>query len=936
VSVDSPFGGFTPENVVDLLMQALKIEAEPTPAEVEAEVDKLLTGLFQPLLPWRRAIIDDILKRIRVRVGVASVLSDAAGHIDWLGGVDRQEWKFWPRLERYLRRVDELEPAKVLELDRSTDKTLELLESPQREGRWDRRGLVVGHVQSGKTSHYTALAAKALDAGYQIIVILAGVHNSLRAQTHERIDEYLIGRDSAALLEAVRQHRTTVEAGQRLGVSDFDLKRGVSDPAISILTCTNSNDTGDFKTAVATIVGLPVGPGSRLVMVVKKNATILRNLVDWMRLQNAAPGTAAPDRRVPAPTLVVDDEADHASINTRDPDQDPTTINRLIRELLMVFDRVSLVGYTATPFANIFIPIDANPANQARFGDDLFPRSFIVNLKPPSDYIGPDRVFGHPGDESINIPERPPLPMFISVNDAGTWMPDKHKKDHYPGSIPASLQEAVRLFVLVCAARAARGDEQVHNSMLVHATRFVNVQSRVAEQIEAELNALRNVLTYGAPGSSQSGRQRIESLWNRHILKEHEDFRVQLGEECPPLPDWDQVWSRVDAALKRITVMRVNGTSADALKYSKNPEGVYVIAIGGDKLSRGLTLEGLSVSYFLRTSNMFDTLLQMGRWFGYRPGYADLCRVYTTGTLYAAFREIALAMEDLRADLDLMADTKKTPLEFGLRVRTPQDGLVITSANKIRRGDPVQVRFADSIIQTLEIPRRGDQAVENRAAVRKLIDRLGSAERKVRGQPSPHYLWHGVGVDIVLEFLSRYEAFATPSFFGRCNAIRNYIRQQVEKGELTGWTVAVVSKKTSPRQVRLGANDVNLVERGRDSTAAPDDRLRMRGVVGSEEEALDLSPAEYAIADAARASKAEDAPKFRETVRNQRPATRGLLLLYPLKVRGEDLEPGEDFIPAVAISFPASRTAQPLSYTVNDVWKQQYGLIDEPDDDQSA
>ena len=151
-------------------------------------------------------------------------------------------------------------------------------------------------MQSGKTSHYTALAAKALDAGYQIIVILAGVHNSLRAQTHERIDEYLIGRDSAALLEAVRQHRTTVEAGQRIGVSDFDLKRGISDPAISILTCTNSNDTGDFKTAVATIVGLPVGPGSRLVMVVKKNATILRNLVDWMRLQNAAPAPRGPSR----------------------------------------------------------------------------------------------------------------------------------------------------------------------------------------------------------------------------------------------------------------------------------------------------------------------------------------------------------------------------------------------------------------------------------------------------------------------------------------------------------------------------------------------------------------------------------------------------------------------------------------------------------------
>lgn len=935
MSGGSPFVGFTPETVVDLLMGALKMGADPTLAQVEVEVDKLLTGHFAPLRRCRKTIIDDVLRRIRVRVGVASVLSDDADHVDWLSLCDRSSWAFWPRLERYLRQARKLEPAKALELDRSTDRTLELLESPLREGRWDRRGLVVGHVQSGKTSHYTALAAKALDAGYQIVIILAGVHNSLRAQTHERIDEYLIGRDSAALLEAVRQRRATVGGGPRIGVGALDLRLGVPDPAVAILTCTNSNETGDFRTAVATQVGLQVGPGSRLVMVVKKNATILTNLVEWMRLQNGAPG-GGPDRRVPAPTLVIDDEADHASVNTSDPDQDPTTINRLIRGLLMAFDRVSLVGYTATPFANIFIPPDVNAAGQARFGDDLFPRSFIVNLKPPSDYIGPDRVFGHSGDESINIPERPALPMFVPVEDAGAWMPDGHRKDHYPGVVPASLQEAVRLFVLVCAARAARGDERVHNSMLVHATRFVNVQSRVAEQIEAELNALRNVLYFGAAGSSRSERQAMKDLWTEQVLTKHEGFRTQLGEGCPSLPGWEEVWGRVDTALRRITVMRVNGTSADALKYSRSPEGVYVIVIGGDKLSRGLTLEGLSVSYFLRTSNMFDTLLQMGRWFGYRPNYPDLCRVYTTPTLYAAFREIALAMEDLRAELDLMADTRKTPLEFGLRVRAPQDGLVITSANKIRRGEPVQVRFANSVIQALEIPREGDQAVENRAAVRDLVEGLGPAERHVRGGSSPHYLWHNVGVGRVLEFLGRYEAFSTPSFFNRCAAIRNYISQQVEVGELTGWTVAVVSKRSSPCQVRLGAYDVNLVERKEDSAPAPDGCLRLRGLAGSEEEALDLSRAEYSVANEARASKADDAPKFRGTVRSERPATRGLLLIYPLKVRGQDLRPGEDFIPAVAISFPASGTARPLSYMVNDVWKRQYGLIDEPDDDASA
>ena len=263
----------------------------------------------------------------------------------------------------------------------------------------------------------------------------------------------------------------------------------------------------------------------------KKNATILRNLGDWIRLQSA-PGMGAAERHITAPTLVIDDEADHASINTRDPDQDPTTINRLIRQLLKSFDRVSFVGYTATPFANIFIPMDVDPLQLARFGEDLFPRSFIVNLKPPSDYIGPDLVFGHPGDESIDIPERPPLPMYVKVDDAGTWMPDKHKKDHFPGTVPKTLQDAVRLFVLVCAARAARGDENTHNSMLVHATRFVNVQTRVADQIQAELDALRNVLSFGGPGSTIDERQGMEKLWREHMLEKHEAFRLQLGDAC--------------------------------------------------------------------------------------------------------------------------------------------------------------------------------------------------------------------------------------------------------------------------------------------------------------------------------------------------------------------------------------------------------------------
>jgi hypothetical protein len=920
------FSGFTAENIIDLLLMSFTGATEPTPALVEAKVDEFLVGPFAQLSAQRPTIIDEILRRIRVRIGTASTLDErGADHVPWLTEADRSKWRFWPRLNDYLRRIDRLPPSVLQELDFSTDQSLERLESPDRSGRWDRRGLVVGHVQSGKTTHYTALTAKALDAGYEIIIILAGTHNSLRSQTHERLDRHLIGRDSAALVEALRSGATNVTIGW-IGVGDDDRKLGKPPLPFTILTCTTSAEDGDFRTQIANQVGFQVSPGSRLVLVVKKNGTILRNLTRWLRTQNSN-GSSDSSARIAAPTLVIDDEADHASVNTsRDPDEDPTTINKLIRLLLVSFDRVGFVGYTATPFANIFIGVDTNHND---YGPDLFPRSFIVNLKAPSDYIGPSLVFGHPGDESAGIPEQSALPMYIPVRDATTWLPDKHNKNQIPGPLPETLKEAVRLFILACAARACRGDIDVHNSMLVHATRFVNVQGRVAEQIDNELIGIRNIISSGSREQVASVKAQLEDIWRRRLLEPHEQFRLRLGDRCNDLPTWEEVWQQIPLAAQRIKVMRINGTSTDALTYSRNPKGIYVIAIGGDKLSRGLTLEGLSVSYFLRTSNMFDTLMQMGRWFGYRPRYADLCRVYTTPYLYAAFQEIALAMDDLRADLDQMAEAGKTPRDFGLRVRTPSDGLLITAVNKIRRGEPVSVRFAGSLVQSLEIPRSGAKADEVRANTKRFIRSLGSPNRQVRGTPSSHFIWPGKPVSEVLEFLSGYEAYSTPSFNGRCEALRRYIREQVGKGELTEWTIALVSKQVA-NQIKIGELSVSVVDRKERESPDPT-RFSTQAVVGGRaDEAIDLSVDEFQLAirnspaDPKRPSGRPELPS-QEAIREARPPGRGLLLIYLLKDPSNNVE----FIPAVAVSFPESATAQPLAYTVNEVWRQEYGLVED-------
>lgn len=927
--------GFRPEHVVEMFMRGYSGTGVPTLEEVQRNVEQMLVGPFQSLRPFLEQIVQDILRRIDVRIGSASILDNAADHEPWLESVDRAHWRLWPRLFGYLRDQDRLPAAVLAEVDQSTDKTLSRLEAPTRGGRWDRRGLVVGHVQSGKTTHYTALAAKAIDSGYRVVIILAGIHNSLRSQTHERIDRHLIGRDSCALSPSGGS------VTRLTGVGEYAEQLGLPDVQFSMLTCTTAAENGDFRSQMASQVWFEVNEGARLVMVVKKNATILRKLRDWLRTLLAGQNATGSRQLIHEPTLFIDDEADQASVNTSDPEQDPSAINGLIRELMTSFARVGLVGYTATPFANIF----SDPSSKlegTKFGPDLFPRSFIISLKAPSDYVGPAIVFGHPGDDSAGIARQEPLPMYVEVRDAQPWIPTPHKKHHSPGPLPESLCEAIRLFALVCAARAARGDEHVHNSMLVHATRFVAVQNRVAEQVQEELSKTQALVSLGSPATIAAQEQAFRQLWERRIVADHPSFLSRLGNRCAALPEWKEVWRSLPAAAAKVQVMKINGSSDDALAYARAGKGLSVIAIGGDKLSRGLTLEGLSVSYFLRTSSMFDTLMQMGRWFGYRPRYADLCRIYTTAELYSAFREIALAIDDLRSDLDRMALANRTPQDFGLRVRTPSDGLLITAANKIQRGEPVQVRFAGELVQALQVPASGAAAHANREALGRLIESLPPPSREIRGRPTANYVWHDRPAAEVLEFLTSFEAYRTHSFVNHCEQLRRYIQERVAHDELTRWTICLVSKKAGPDVPKAdigNRKDVAIIYRAPvKDRPMPPDHFGTEAVAGRAEEACDLTEEQYL--DALETTREEERKEgkleadlsstpARIAVRAVRPPQKGLLLVFPIE---RESAPPNEYAVSAAVSFPDSRTAPALTYTVNDVWQEEYGFKGEWDE----
>ena len=565
-------------------------------------------------------LVRELEANLNVIVGPSSTLTDdESDHLPWLA--DRRasiEWKFTKRYRRFLNERKGWARPTLQRSDDLTDRVLELIEDPCRTGSWDRRGMVVGEVQSGKTSNYIELICKAADAGYKFIVVLTGTTNSLRAQTQLRFDEGFLGWDTRLNLALDTRNK-------RVGVGTL-----AGEPLLRAIPSTNAEERGDFNLRVANQFNVRLG-GDPVIMVVKKNGSVLRNLSRWARSLSPSDN----DETIPdTPIMIIDDEADFASVNTRpsSPDDDPTVINARIRELLNAFDQSVYIGYTATPFANIFIYPDQD---EGRHGQDLFPRDFLINLPVPSNHVGPTKVFGLPEGPDDDMEPVSAIPLVRIVNDHHDQIPNVHKSHWTIGKLPDSLTTAIKAFILVCAARSARGQDNQHNSMLIHVTRFVNVQRQVAELVSFELKDLQSRIRYGDGDSPHRIEDQLRDMWQTDFMpctQSAREIYPDLMVGCTDV-NWESIQSELVASSQKIQVKVINGAAKDALDYWDHPDGLNAIAIGGDKLSRGLTLEGLSVSYYLRASRMYDTLLQMGRWFGYRPGYVDLCRLYTTDEL---------------------------------------------------------------------------------------------------------------------------------------------------------------------------------------------------------------------------------------------------------------------------------------------------------------
>jgi len=939
-----------PQEKVVKIAQEILIDAGQdatiTPALIREAVDSVLK-----MRPSWEAIVDraaaesELIRRFSVWIGKDATLRNMEGHVDWLDAERKNGWAYWERYRSWQER--KLSWAAIEGLDASTDRILELLEDPKRDGPWDRRGLVVGHVQSGKTGNYIGLINKAADAGYKIIIVLAGLHNNLRSQTQIRLDEGFLGYET-----------TPHKPGNSIGVGEFLLDPTIRPPNY----VTNRTESGDFKSAVANNLGIRPEEAPWL-FVVKKNKTILEQLYQWIRNHVAQTTERSTGRKIVThlPLLVIDDEADQASVDTGlqafdpegipDDEHNPTAINSRIRKILNSFSRSAYVGYTATPFANIFIHDQGTTKDE---GPDLFPASFIINLAAPSNYIGPAKVFG----KTTTDGRTPGLPLLREVDDTETWLPAKHNKDFKPrvqgeDLLPPSLIHALDSFLLSTAVRKLRGQGSQHSSMLIHVTRFNAVQVKVQEQVSEHFRRLKQRISRGI--DQQSILSRLRDVWENDFVPTSNQVVSLEPKESPSFtPSWDEIWTAIPIVLDDILVKTINGTAKDALDYVANEKtGLKVVAIGGDKLARGLTLEGLSVSYFLRASRMYDTLMQMGRWFGYRPGYLDLCRLYTTPELTEWFGHIADASEELREEFDLMVAVGGTPKDYGLKV-VSHPVLMVTSKIKMRNSHKLRLSFSGQLVETVALRNDPADIQWNFDAGKRLIDSIGDPSetdpKRERGlkteQWSGSYLWRGVPADLVVRFLTE---FRTHQDAYRVNSavLASFVSSMAATGELVDWTIVIIGKESAARSKVSVAIEPGLLRRKRNQKRS--DRYSIGRLMSPRDEAIDLTPDEWAAAmrltlDAWRTDPSTNSTDSEPTTPSGRAVReirgfgapeitghpeKGLLFLYHLDPTEAGFEEGSTPILAFAISFPGSDSSVKVDYLVNNIlWEQEYAISD--------
>lgn len=622
-------------------------------------------------------------------------------------------WFYWDRYRDYLRNKKHWSRDTLRSMDRDTDDILNGIANPKTKDPFDRRGLVVASVQSGKTANYIGLISKAADAGYKIIIVMAGIYNVLRNQTQERIEDGFVGYDLVSKkyvgVGSSRQRRPLLGTSR---IRDFnkateDTMRGVT--------------SGHIR--------------EPLVFVIKKNTNSLREISLWLENNCKDDG----------PLLLIDDEADNASINVKYGKGEISKINGQIRKILGLFTQSAYIGYTATPFANVLID---SKSTDDEAGDDIFPRSFIYTLEQSTAYFGAEKIFGDIDETN------PKYIRWILDDDESQGI--KRRSGDTLKELPQSLEQAIDTFIIACSIRVLSGDADEHMTMMVNMSPFRTVQHSIYYLIEDYVDLLRRSI------NSYAGLPSSIALSSSAKLRELKQVWEQEYSDAPFT--WEEMLKTLQETIRPITLAEINSQSKDALDYTRTPQ--RVIAIGGYRLSRGLTLEGLLVSYYARNARAYDSLMQMARWFGYRFGYENLCRIWMTEQSARWYAYVANATAELTNEVRAMCTAHSIPMDYGLRIKSSPDTLMITARNKMGAGTevkPARVKLDGAFIETTAFDRNPLTLQYNEDLAKDLLVQLqahhcmpDSEYSTSNGRPSGTLI-RNVSSDLIRDYISRYK-----------------------------------------------------------------------------------------------------------------------------------------------------------------------------------
>jgi hypothetical protein len=715
----------------------------------------------------------------------------------------------------------------IIETERSSLEIIKKIGDPKNTDNFFVKGLVVGSVQSGKTSNFNAVVNSSIDVGYKLIIVLSGIMEDLRRQTQIRTEKEVEGK-------MIAQDKF-IGVGE---IASFGQLGQFTDVNQVILPTSTQNDFN------RTMQQAHFSLNNTNILICKKNTSVLQNLLLWLNeylLEN--------NDKHNIPFLIIDDEADNASINNlgHKGNEYANKINGHIRALLALFNRKTYIGYTATPFANILQDWNKKPESKWIIKDsknnkelefdlegNLFPDDFIELLIPPSNYIGPknffetrieeikkiDPLLAEPINDYIEyFPERVEIlsdGSYIGVkkynnksefdNDYnaksqfGTFQDYREltrastKHDNYPIEIPKSLDEAIKCFIISIAIRQSRRPELIqsklfhpHNSMLIHISRFSDWQCRAKILIIEKIDFLKTRLNNDNLTSKDSIFNEFERIWIKYFADAVNNIKEYLpdnyDDEYLTKKTFLEVRDLLVSAISGIEIKAVNTVEKDILDY-EGGEKKYIV-IGGNKLSRGFTLEGLTINYFIRNTNYADTLLQMGRWFGYRPGYLDCCKLFTTAGTFDKYDQVTWTIEELEEEFKKLSLDKKKPKDYATKVLTHPGTLQITRPAILKNAVVEKWSYEDSLEQTTEFQLTAERIESSWSNFKKIYEKYSS---EFKFNEITKFLSFKTDIIGVSDFLDSQSSYT--SKFDK-NSILRFIQLCNDFDKLKNWTIAI-------------------------------------------------------------------------------------------------------------------------------------------------